>query len=185
MMIPETVHPVKEVFSMREKEQVRNMVLAAIFAAAIAVTTAYILHIPIPMTGGYVHVGDALIYLCAGLLPLPWAMAAGAVGGALADLLTAPMWAPATFVIKALICLPFTRKGEKVLCGRNIAAMVIAGVVSPTLYAFVNVFMTGTWAAFWPQFFGTLVQGIGSAVVFAVLAAGVDKAGLKRRVAIS
>ncbi len=31
-------------------------------AGAIAVTTAYLLHIPIP-TGGYIHLGDALIYL--------------------------------------------------------------------------------------------------------------------------
>lgn len=168
---------------MKERQQVKNMVLAALFAAAITVTTAYILHIPIPMTSGYVHVGDALIYLAASVLPLPWAMAAGAVGGALADLLTAPAWAPATFVIKAVICLPFTRKGEQVFCPRNAGAMVAAGVVSPTLYAFVNVFMTGSWAAFWPQFLGTLVQGVGSAAVFTVLALAVDRAGLKRRVA--
>ena len=169
---------------MRENEKLRNLVTAAIFAAAICVTTAYILHIPLP-TGGYIHVGDALIYLAACLLPLPYAMAAGAIGGALADLLTAPMWALATFIIKAIICLPFTRKSEKILCVHNIVGMVIAGLVSPTLYAFVNVFFTGTWDAFLPQFVGTLIQGVGSAVVFAVLAYGVDKVGLKRRVSVA
>ena len=46
--------------------------------------------------GGYIHLGDALIYLAAVLLPAPYAMAAGAIGGGLADLLTAPVWAPAT-----------------------------------------------------------------------------------------
>jgi len=166
---------------MRSSEKSRLLVLSALFAAAIAVTTAYILHIPIPMTSGYVHVGDALIYLAASLLPLPWAMASAAVGGALADLLTAPMWAPATFVIKALICLPFTSREEKIFCPRNAAAMAAAGIVSPTLYACVNVFLEGTWAGFWPQFFGTLVQGVGSAMVFAVLALGADKAGLKHQ----
>ncbi len=166
---------------MRENAKLHNLVTAAIFAAAICVTTAYVLHIPLP-TGGYIHVGDALIYLAAGLLPLPYAMAAGAIGGALADLLTAPMWALSTFLIKAIICLPFTRKEEKILCARNVAGVVIAGLVSPTLYAFVNVFFTGTWTAFLPQFVGTLIQGVGSAVVFVVLAYGVDKAGLKKRV---
>lgn len=159
---------------------VRRMVLAAIFAAAVTVTTAFVLHIPLP-TGGYIHVGDALIYLCACLMPLPWAMAAGAVGGALADLLTAPMWTLATFAIKAVICLPFTEKDGRILCPRNVAAVIVAGLVSPTLYALTNVLFTGTWAAFLPQFLGTLVQGIGSAVVFLALGWGFDRAGLKNR----
>lgn len=162
---------------------VLTLVLAAIFAAAITVTTAYVLHIPLP-TGGYIHVGDALIYLSACLLPLPWAMAAGAVGGALADLLTAPMWALPTFLIKAVICLPFTGKHERILCPRNVLAVIISGLVSPALYGLVNVLFTGTWQAFLPQFIGTLIQGVGSAAVFLVLAWGFDQAGLKRRMGL-
>ena len=168
---------------MKSKSDFRFLVLAAVFAAAIAATTAYVLHIPIP-TGGYIHVGDALIYLAAGVLPLPWAMAAGAVGGMTADLLTAPVWAPATFVIKALLCLPFTSKGEKLLCARNVAATVIAGLLSPALYGLFNVFLTRTWTAFWPQFLGTLIQGVGSGVVFAVLALACDRVGVKKRLGV-
>ncbi len=164
----------------KKANNIHHLVIAAVFAAAIAATTAYVLHIPLP-TGGYIHVGDALIYLAACLLPMPWAAAAGAVGGALADLLTAPMWAPATFVVKALICLPFSPKGNKLLKGRNLVAMVIAGLVSPTLYGFVNVWFAQSWVAFAPQFLGTLIQSVGSGVVFVVLAAAGDKAGLKRR----
>ena len=55
---------------MRESKKLRLLCLAALFAGAIAVTTAYLLHIPIP-TGGYIHLGDALIYLAACLLPAP------------------------------------------------------------------------------------------------------------------
>ena len=40
---------------------------------------------------------------------------------------------------------------------------------------------TGTAAAFLPQFLGTLVQAVGSGLVFAVLAYGVDRVGLKKR----
>jgi len=162
------------------KSNLRFLIAAAVFAAAIAAATAYILHIPLP-TGGYIHVGDALIYLAACLLPLPWAMAAGAVGGMLADLLTAPVWAPATFVIKAAICLPFTCRGEKLACRRSAAAVCVAGLISPALYGFVNVSLTQSWAAYWPQFAGTLVQSVGSGIVFAVLALACDKAGLKKQ----
>ena len=167
---------------MKQKTNLHDLVIAAVFAAAITATTAYVLHIPLP-TGGYVHVGDALIYLAATLLPLPWAMAAGAVGGALADLLTAPVWAPATFVIKLLICLPFTARRERILTARNAGAVVAAGLLSPTLYGFVNVWFARSWAAYPPQFLGTLVQGIGSGVVFLVLALACARAGLKQRLA--
>ena len=42
---------------MRESKKLRLLCLAALFAGAIAVTTAYLLHIPIP-TGGYIHLGN-------------------------------------------------------------------------------------------------------------------------------
>ena len=53
--------------------------------------------------GGYIHFGDAIIYLTATLLPAPYAIAAAAIGGGLADLLTAPMWILPTIIIKMLI----------------------------------------------------------------------------------
>ncbi len=163
-----------------QNKKLHQLVMAAIFAAAITVTTAYVLHIPIP-TGGYLHLGDTLIYLGACLLPLPWAVAAAGVGAALADLLTAPMWALATFIIKALMCLPFTRKSKKLLCGQNIAAVVIAGVGESILYSFVNVFFVQSMAGFMPQFIGTMIQATASGILFLVIAAAVDKVGLKDR----
>ena len=51
---------------------------AALFAAVITLTTAYLLHIPVPT--GYVHLGDAFVYLAAPLLPAPYAVAAAANG---------------------------------------------------------------------------------------------------------
>ena len=95
---------------MRESKKLRLLCLAALFAGAIAVTTAYLLHIPIP-TGGYIHLGDALIYLAACLLPAPYAVGAAMVGAGLADLLTAPLWVVPTLLIKALVALLFTSRG--------------------------------------------------------------------------
>ena len=164
-------------------QRLQKLVFSALFAAAIMVMTAYFLHIPIP-TGGYIHVGDALIYLAACLLPAPYAVGAAAVGAGLADLLTAPMWVVPTLIIKALVALLFTGHGERILCRRNCAAAVIACVLSPTAYAFAGCILAGTWAAFAPQFLGTLVQGIGSGILFFLLAPALDGVKLKSRLAV-
>ena len=112
---------------MNDQQKLHQLILAALFAAAIAVMTAYLLHIPIP-TGGYIHLGDTLIYLSACLLPMPYAVMAAVIGGGLAA------------------CL-----------------------------------LLGNGNAFVPQFLGTLVQGIGSGVLFAVLALALDRAEIKTR----
>ena len=166
---------------MLQKDKIHLLTITALFAAAITVMTAYLLHIPIP-TGGYIHLGDALIYLAACLLPAPYAAAAAAIGAGLADLLTAPMWVLPTLVIKAVVVLFFSSKAERVLCRRNIAAVVIAGLFSPAAYALAGCAMAGTMAAFVPQFLGTLVQGIGSGALFIVITPALDGVKLKARV---
>ena len=89
--------------------KVRRLTAAGVFAALIYVFTAY-LHIP---TGaGYTHAGDGLIYLAACILPTPYAIAAGAIGGALADGLRGfPVWHHETIRIKDVNALFFSSKG--------------------------------------------------------------------------
>lgn len=169
---------------MSAHKKTRQIVWAAVFAAAITVTTAYILHIPLP-AGGYIHLGDTLIYLCACLLPTPWAMAAGAIGGGLADLLTYPLYVLPTVIVKAVICLPFTSKQTRILCPRNVAAVFISGLLSPTLYGAADMVISGTTAAFVPQFLGTLIQSTGSGIIFIVLALAADRLKLKQRLEVN
>ena len=90
--------------------KVRYLTMTGLMAALITIMTAYICHVPVGMNGGYLHFGDSLIYLAAVLLPRPSALAAAAIGGGMADLRTAPMWAPATIIIKMLIVLPVKNK---------------------------------------------------------------------------
>lgn len=168
---------------MSASKKTRQLVWAAVFAAAITITTAYVLHIPLP-AGGYVHLGDTLIYLCASLLPTPWAVAASVIGGVLADLLTYPLYVLPTIIVKAVICLPFTVKHNRVLCPRNVAGIFISGLLSPFLYGIADMVISGTIAAFIPQFLGTLIQAIGSGIIFVVLAFAVDRLKLKKRLHI-
>ena len=83
----------------RQSIRMRYITITGLFAAMIAIMTAYICHIPVGINGGYVHFGDSLIYLAATLLPTPYALAAAAIGGGVADLMTAPRWVPATIII--------------------------------------------------------------------------------------
>ncbi len=163
---------------MKSDIKLRYITLAGLFAALIALFTAYILHIPAG-PNGYIHLGDALIYLAAALLPAPYAMAAGAIGGGLADLLTAPMWAPATVIIKILIVIPFTSKHNKLLAKRNLIAPVIAMLITITGYYFAELILYGKETAFLVSVTSNSIQGLGSAAVFYILGAALDKTGVK------
>ena len=165
---------------MKTDKKLRQITFTGLMAALITLFTAYIVHIPVGVGGGYIHLGDALIYLSAALLPAPYAMAAGAIGGGLADLLTAPMWAPATVIIKILIVIPFTSKGQKLLNKRNLFAPLIAMVISIIGYYLAEVFLYGKEAAFLVSVTTNTVQGVGSAAVFYILGAALEKAGIKR-----
>lgn len=159
----------------------KNLTMAGIMAALTTLMTAYICHIPIGVNGGYIHFGDSLIYLAAVLLPTPYALGAAAIGGGLADLLTAPMWTPATVIIKMLLVLPFTNKSSKIITSRNLVATVIAYLISGIGYFLAEYLLFGTWAVFFVSMAQTLIQSLGSAVVFIAVGIALDKAQVKTR----
>ena len=131
--------------NIKAADTVKRITATAVMAALTTLMTAYIFHIPVGVNGGYVHLGDTMIYLAAAFLPLPYACAAGAIGGGLADLLTAPVWAPATIIIKMLICLPFSSKGIKLVTKRNVVALFLAFAISATGYYIAEGIIYGNW----------------------------------------
>lgn len=171
-----TTHPVTS------STQIRYITVTAIFAALITIMTAYVFHIPVPLTGGYIHLGDSLIYLAAAILPTPYALAAGAIGGGLADLLTAPLWTLPTVIVKMLITLPFTNRGRKIINIRNITAPLFAYLISGTGYFLANNLIFHSGIAFLTSFGGSAIQSLGSGIVFIVLGMFLDKANFKERI---
>ncbi len=166
-----------------EAKLVVSLTMAGLFAAMITLMTAYIFHIPYGANGGYIHFGDALIYVAAVLLPRPYALACAAVGGGLSDLLTAPMWAPATVIIKMLITLPFTEQNgaDKILSARNVAAPFFAMILSAAGYYLAEGVLFGSFLSPIASLAGSAVQSGGSAVIFLLLAGALDKAHLKAK----
>lgn len=163
------------------RSKIRYLTMTALMAALITITTAYVCHIPIGMNGGYIHFGDVLIYLAAVLLPRPYALAAAAIGGGLADLLTAPLWTPATVIIKMLIVLPFGNKEAKIVTPRNVIALVAAYFISSFCYFFAEYILFGTWSVLLVSLGESLIQSGGSAVLFIIFGCALDKAQLKKR----
>lgn len=164
-----------------DKTSIPKITVTGIMAALITLMTAYICHIPVGLNGGYIHFGDALIYMAAVLLPTPYALAAAAIGGGLADLLTAPMWAPATIVIKMLIVLPFTNKTTKFITKRNVIASFVAYLISGLCYYAADYILFGTWTALIASMAQSAIQSIGSAILFIVIGIALDKVRFKQK----
>ena len=177
---------------MSNKSRIRtNLTLtaiAAVFAALTAVMTAF-LHIPSGVNGGYVHVGDAVIFLAASFLPTPYAVGAAAIGGGLADIISgAPLWALFTVVIKALLAMLISSKSEKLLARRNMLMMIPCAAISIAGYyiasAVITVISGGAFGAGLiaavGEILGNVIQAGGSTLLYFIVAFALDKANFKQ-----
>ena len=153
----------------------QNMVVTSLMMGLIIVCTMFI-KIPIPLTTGYVHLGDAMIYLSVLLLGWRYSALAAAFGSTLGDLLSGfAMWAPWTFAIKGgmaliagVIIFSFSRNNRKPTLANNLTAMIPAGIFMVVGYFVAEGIMYGNWIAPWigvPWNIGQFVLGILLAVV--------------------
>jgi uncharacterized repeat protein (TIGR04002 family) len=166
---------------MHEKQKLQLITATALLAAMITIMTAYICHIPVGINGGYIHFGDALIYIGAALLPQPYALIAAAIGGGMADLLTAPMWVPATLIIKIMITLPFSSKDSRIITCRNIIASAAAFLITGFGYYIAAILLFGKGSALLVSLSQSAIQSLGSMVLFLVLGTMLDRIHFKNR----
>ena len=164
---------------MSNNEKTKRLAISAVLAALTVVMTAYVFHIP--TATGYIHFGDSLIYLAACLLPKPYAMAVGAIGGGVADLLTAPVWTLPTIVVKMLIVLPFSSKGKKIITVRNVIMTVVAFFISAIGYFLFETLVFGYEIAFFTSIAGSVIQSGGSALAFVIFGLALDKLNVKNK----
>ena len=158
----------------QEQNKLNFMVQAGVFAALTTLLT--MLHIPVG--SGYIHCGDAMIFLAALYLPAPYAAAAGAFGGMLADLISGyPLYALPTFLIKGLLALTFAAVcGKKPTVFRRGIALLLCGLISVAGYWVTAVILYGGWVAqFVETVPGNCVQAIGSTAVFAAVSAAAGR----------
>jgi uncharacterized membrane protein len=149
---------------------VRELTLTGLFVALVTVATM-VIQVPVPATGGFINVGDTMIFVAALVGGPKVGLLAGGIGSALADVFSGyAMWAPWTLVIKGLEGLlaavlayrAFRMRGA--LSGGTLVGLGIAALWMVLGYLIAG----GVIAGFAPALTevpGNLIQGFGSVVL--------------------
>lgn len=165
---------------METNSKTQKIVLTALMMCIIMIAILFV-RIPIPFTQGYVHLGDAMIFLSVLILGWKYGALAAALGGMLGDIVGGfAMWAPWTFAIKGIMALILglvimagSKKANttpKKFMAVEIVGMVIAGIVMVIGYYAAEGIMYGNWvtpALGVPWNIGQFVVGMIIAVIIA------------------
>lgn len=147
---------------------VKTLTLGGLMAALICVSTS-VFKLPVPITQGYIHLGDAFVLVSAAVLG-PVGVLAAALGSMLADLLGGYFtYLIPTFVIKGLVAaVAFTGlRGQKPFWLEWIVLIAAEGVMVLG-YFLAECLLYGAAAAA-GAVLPNVVQGIGGVVIGAVL----------------
>ncbi len=171
---------------MRNKKSLIKITYTAIFTAVILLSTILI-KFSTGLGEGYIHFGDCFIYLTACLLPFPYCIIAGALGGALADILGSfAIWSIPTLVIKSLIALPFAlvckkNNSNKILNKKTAIMPIISGIISILGYFAAECVLYSV-ASATLSIIGNTIQAVASGILFYITATALDKINFKRRI---
>lgn len=172
--------------SSSEKNTVLKICFAALMAAIITVFTAFV-KFNTGINNGYLHFGDSMVYL-AGCLLGPVGMLSSAIGGALADIIAgSAMWAFPTAIIKALNCSVFVlalwlykkKKPFRIVNAFTVTTTVISGLITIFGYLVAEGLMYSFPSA-WTSVPFSCIQAAGSAVIFVVFGAALDKTKINK-----
>ena len=137
---------------------VKKLTMAGVMAALVFVMT-YIPKVPVPITGGYVHLGDGAIFLSTLLLG-PLGIPAAAIGSGLSDVLGGYMvYAIPTILIKGVVALVAWKLWKEGSWLRAALAFVLAEIAMVAGYFAFEAVMFGT-AAAWGAVGPNCIQGI-------------------------
>ena len=148
----------------------REIVFTGLMTALVFIAT-FVPHIPIPL--GYAHLGDAVIFLVALLVPRRPALIAACLGSALADLLGGfALWAVPTIVIKygmAEIVYRIAPQGRAIGQGRIVTALLLSSLWMAFAYTLVGAVLYDGLIAALTSTPGLIVEGIVNSVIALLL----------------
>ena len=157
------------------------MVTAAVLAALTCVATM-VVQIPMPLTKGYVNLGDVMVLTSVWLIGSAWGV------GAMADLLTGyAYYAPATLIIKALMAVAAFYIAKCFMNGsyfKSLVGKVIGGTVAEIImvagYFVYAIILYGNVATAAAGIFGNAIQGAVGLIAGVLLTVALEKAGTKK-----
>lgn len=132
---------------MENNNKTQRTVLMGLLIAMVCVGTMTV-KIPVPVTSGYVNIGDAFIFISAGFFgPIP-GLIAGGIGSAMADMFGYPHFAIYTLIIKGLegfVVGLLLKKGMSIY--KNIGASLVGSIIMVGGYFLAESFMVGNFIA--------------------------------------
>ncbi|KDR95046.1 Uncharacterized membrane protein [Peptoclostridium litorale DSM 5388] len=161
--------------------KIKQITLLGLMMAAICIGTMSIM-IPMPATGGYVNIGDSVIFMTSILFGPAAGLIAGGIGSALADLLSGyAHWAPFTLVIKGLEGLVVGLLMKKGLSkGRMLTSTLVGACLMVTGYLFAGAFMEGSMLVALESVPGNIFQGVASMAIAVPVSIAISKTSYVR-----
>lgn len=169
-----------------------KLVFAALIMGMILIATSFF-RIPVPMTQGYVNLGDAVIFLGVLLLGRKYGAVAAGLGASLGDVLGGyAFFAPWTFLIKfamAFVCGLIIEAAVKKSHGQagkkaDVLAMTVGGLVMVAGYLIVEIPMYGNAATALAEVPWNICQFIVGECVALAIGAALSKTPAKRYFAL-
>ncbi len=158
-----------------------KLVRAALMTAIVMALTLIVL--PLPVSQGYINLGDAGVYTAAAAVGGAWGIAAAALGSLLADLVLGySLYAPATLLIKglaalfALLALRHLKGLWRLLCFAGCGIFIAGGY-----FLFEGLFVSGSFAAALVNLPFNLIQGAVGAALGYVLVGFLEKLHLEAK----
>ena len=149
----------------------RQLTLTAMMTAFVFVAT-FVPKIPIPL--GYVHLGNAAIFLAVMFFGRRVGILSGVIGSALADFLSGfPIWIVPTIFIKAAEAEIFWRLREK----NFLLGLIAAGLVMAAGYTLAGAILYDSLSAGLASTPGLLMEAAVNALATVVLGAAIKNRG--------
>lgn len=148
----------------------KKLVLCGLLTAIVVALTLIV--VPLPVSNGYVNLGDAAVFLAANMVGGVWGMLCAGLGSALADLILGfGVYAPATFLIKAIAAGISMLLYKRFKGALRIVALFIGGLAIPLGYfLFEGAFILESFPAAAVNLpFNLLQSTLGAALGFALL----------------
>lgn len=145
----------------------KKLVITAVFTALITTLTYFM----VPIAGGYIHLGDSMIYACAWAVGGVPAAIASAIGSCIADVLVGyPQYAIASLVIKFIMCYVcyIIMKVFSYRMGTNILAMVVASIIMAAGYCAYEYYLTG-YGGMVAVIYGNLIQALAGVCIGSII----------------
>lgn len=156
-----------------DKLSIRDLTNMALLTALVTIATITIT-IPIPATGGYLNLGDSIIFLAAILFGWRYGMFAGGLGAALADLFVAPAFALPTLIVKGVMGLLVGKignsKDKNLLNFRNVIALLLGTLWMAAGYYITQVIMLRNFQVPLVEVGPNIMQGIMGSILFLPIA---------------